>query len=144
MVFSHDGLHDSLTALAAPPYFYESLKREFSIASRNKTSISAINMRLTSFLPVFEHGIVTFSHIARKEFRLEDHLSRMSHSVFIALIQTDEEIAIQIIQRLISRWTLEGTPDVNIMFAICQRKDDESPLDFLSRLDETKLQSFEF
>jgi GGDEF domain-containing protein len=136
MVFSHDGLHDSLTALAAPPYFYESLKREFSIASRNKTSISAINMRLTSFLPVFEHGIVTFSHIARKEFRLEDHLSRMSHSVFIALIQ--------IIQRLISRWTLEGTPDVNILFAICQRKDDESPLDFLSRLDETKLQSFEF
>ena len=144
MVFSHDGLHDSLTALAAPPYFYESLKREFSIASRNQTPVSAINMRLTSELPVYEHGIVTFSHIARQSFRLEDHLTRMSHSVFIALLQTDELVAIQVVQRLISRWALEGTQDVGILFAICQRSNNESPLDFLHRLDEVELQSLTF
>ena len=46
MVFSHDGLRDSLTHLAAPPYFYESLRRELISAQRDRRKFSLLRLQL--------------------------------------------------------------------------------------------------
>lgn len=93
MVFSHDGLHDSLTALAAPPYFYESVKREFSLSNRDQIPISGVVLRLSSKFPIYDHTIVSFAHMASQTFRLEDYLGRLSYSVFAVLLRADEKIA---------------------------------------------------
>ena len=44
MTFSHDGLRDSLTHLAAPPYFYENLRRDLATAERNRSQIKSIEI----------------------------------------------------------------------------------------------------
>ena len=40
MSFAHDGLHDDLTRLAAPPHYYEILRREIALANRNSTELA--------------------------------------------------------------------------------------------------------
>ena len=47
MTFSHDGIRDSLTHLAAPPYFYENLRRELGTAERNKSELSLIRFLIS-------------------------------------------------------------------------------------------------
>ena len=46
MTFSHDGLRDSLTHLAAPPYFYENLRRDLATAERNKSRVTLIRFQI--------------------------------------------------------------------------------------------------
>ena len=46
MTFAHDGLRDSLTHLAAPPYFYENLRRDLATAERNKSRLTLIKLIL--------------------------------------------------------------------------------------------------
>lgn len=54
MIFAHDGLHDSVTRLAAPPLFYESLKREISLVGRNGFELTLIRIILESTEPITE------------------------------------------------------------------------------------------
>ena len=54
MIFAHDGLHDSVTRLAAPPFFYESLKREISLVGRNGFELTLIRIILESTEPITE------------------------------------------------------------------------------------------
>jgi hypothetical protein len=42
MSFAHDGLHDQLTRLSAPPHFYEILRREIALTNRNFTDLKLI------------------------------------------------------------------------------------------------------
>ena len=44
--FSHDGLRDSLTYLAAPPLFYEYLRRELAAAHRNRTELALLQFNI--------------------------------------------------------------------------------------------------
>jgi hypothetical protein len=46
MTFSHDGLRDSLTHLAAPPYFYENLRRDLATAQRNRSKLTLIRFQM--------------------------------------------------------------------------------------------------
>ena len=46
MTFSHDGLRDSLTHLAAPPYFYENLRRDLATAERNRSRVTLIRFQI--------------------------------------------------------------------------------------------------
>lgn len=62
MTFSHDGLRDSLTHLAAPPYFYENLRRENDWASL-ASAIIRDNLKDTSILEIscdgFQISLIT-------------------------------------------------------------------------------------
>ena len=92
MVFSHDGLRDSLTRLAAPPFLYESLKREISLAERNESALTAMAFILESDQPIYDYPIVAFSEIASRAIRLEDHVARMGADNFVALISSGVEV----------------------------------------------------
>lgn len=147
MVFAHDGLHDSLTRLAAPPYFYESLQREISIATRSELAISVIryllepthvDAELTSN-PIYEETLIAFADLISHSFRLEDYKARLGEREFVVLIQGSEELALQISQRLIARWAIEGTPDVGIGYSCATYLLGESALEVMNRLDNCKL-----
>ena len=144
MVFSHDGLRDSLTRLAAPPFLYESLKREISLAERNKSALTAIAFTLKSNQPIYDYPIVAFSEIASRAIRLEDHVARMGADNFVALISGGAEVAEQITSRICAQWTLQGVPGISILFAWISHQIGESALDFLNRLDAQDLDKKEF
>ena len=144
MSFSHDGLHDSLTRVAAPPFFYESLKREISLSERNESALTATAFILKSEQPIYEHPIVAFSEIAARGTRLEDHLARMGVNNFVVLITGGVEVAEQITARISAQWTLDGVPGISLHYAWISHKRGESALDFLNRLDahDTETRTF--
>lgn len=144
MVFSHDGLRDSLTRLAAPPFLYESLKREISLAERNESALTAMAFILESDQPIYDYPIVAFSEIASRAIRLEDHVARMGTHNFVALISGGEVVAEQIISRICAQWTLEGVPGISLLYAWISHQRGESALDFLNRLDAQGLDKKEF
>jgi GGDEF domain-containing protein len=147
MVFAHDGLHDSLTRLAAPPYFYESLKREISIATRSESAISVIRYLLEPGAtgselktnPIYEETLIAFADLISHSFRLEDYKARLGEREFVVLIQGNEELSLQISQRLIARWAIEGTPSVGIGYSCATYLLGESALEVMNRLDNCEL-----
>ena len=134
MSFSHDGLHDSLTRLAAPPYFYESLKREISIATRSESTISIIRYLLESS-PIYDETLISFAHLLSLSFRLEDYKARLGEKEFLVLVQGNEVLSQQISQRLIANWAIEGTPDIGIGYSCVTYQAGESALEVMNRLD---------
>ena len=147
MVFAHDGLHDSLTRLAAPPYFYESLKREISIATRSKSAITVIRYQLEpddaesqqETNPIYDETLIAFADLISHSFRLEDYKARLGEKEFVVLIQGNEELSLQISQRLIARWAIEGTPSVGISYSYATYLLGESALEVMNRLDGCEL-----
>ena len=144
MVFSHDGLRDSLTRVAAPPFFYESLKREISLSERSESTITALTLSLISEQPIYDYPIVAFSEIAARALRLEDHIARMGINNFVILITGDNDVAEQICARISSQWTLEGVPGISLHYAWISHQAGESILDFLNRLDGQELKNKTF
>ena len=147
MVFAHDGLHDSLTRLAAPPYFYESLKREISIATRSKSAITVIRYQLEPGAsdsqlktnPIYAQTLIAFADLISHSFRLEDYKARLGEKEFVVLIQGNKELSLQISQRLIARWAIEGTPNIEIGYSYATYLIGESALEVMNRLDGYEL-----
>ena len=147
MVFAHDGLHDSLTRLAAPPYFYESLKREISIATRSKSAITVIRYQLEpddaesqqETNPIYDETLIAFADLISHSFRLEDYKARLGEKEFVVLIQGNEELSLQISMRLIARWAIEGTPNIGISYSYATYLLGESALEVMNRLDGCEL-----
>jgi GGDEF domain-containing protein len=147
MVFAHDGLHDSLTRLAAPPYFYESLKREISVSTRSELVISVIRYLLEPGAaesgmdtnPIYDETLIAFADLISNSFRLEDYKARLGEREFVVLIQGNEDLSLQISQRLIARWAIEGTPSVRIGYSCATYVLGESALEVMNRLDNCEL-----
>ncbi len=147
MVFAHDGLHDALTRLAAPPYFYESLKREISFANRSESTITVIryllepipNNKELTINPIYDESLLAFADLISNSFRLEDYKARLGEREFVVLVQGNEVLSQQISQRLISRWSIEGTPDVGIGYSYATYVLGETALQVMNRLDSSEL-----
>jgi len=144
MVFSHDGLRDSLTRVAAPPFLYESLKREISLSERNQSTITAMTFKLISEQSIYDYPLIAFAEIAARAIRLEDHIARMGQNNFLLLITGDVKVAEQIAARIASQWTLEGIPEIYLHYAWISHEVGESALDFLNRLDGETLKTSSF
>lgn len=144
MVFSHDGLRDSLTHVAAPPYFYESVRREIALSTRNGSQLTAINFQLISEQAIQDYPLISFAEIATRAFRFEDHIGRLGANTFVVLITGGADVAEQITDRVIAQWTIEGVPGISLHYAWITYIDGEECLNFLNRLDSQPLTSKEF
>jgi GGDEF domain-containing protein len=144
MVFSHDGLRDSLTRVAAPPFFYESLKREISLSERSESTITAVTFKLISEQAIYDYPLIAFTEIAGRALRLEDHIARMGTNNFVVLITGDNYVAEQVCARISSQWTLEGIPGIFLHYAWVSHEAGESALDLLNRLDGQTLKTNSF
>ncbi|CAN2177385.1 hypothetical protein MCEPAE42_00208 [Candidatus Nanopelagicaceae bacterium] len=136
MNFEHDGLHDALTRLAAPPFFYESLRREIAIANRGGTDLTAIRLILESDSPIYDATIISIADLITNSFRFEDAKARLGIVEFGILIYGGEDLASQLCQRLVARWAIEGTPKTVISYAITKYIEGEEAITFINRLDD--------
>jgi len=141
MVFSHDGLRDSLTFLAAPPLFYENLRRDLASSSRNKSHLSLVQFHMVSPKnedlehedpSIYELAIINFSHILKSESRSEDLCARLGRYEFTLIIKANIEVASKIAHRVQNSWS---HPHFRCVAAVVTAKLNESPLEVLNRLD---------
>jgi len=139
MSFAHDGLHDDLTRLAAPPHFYEILRREIALTNRNLIDLTAIRVILNSGMPIYDATLISFADLLSNSFRYEDAKARLGEFEFGILIRGDETLADQLSRRLVSSWKINGTPDSTISHASAFYIKGESAIGFINRLDDQAL-----
>ena len=144
MSFAHDGLHDDLTRLAAPPRYYEILRREIALANRNLTDLTAIRVILKSKAPLYEATLISFADLITNSFRYEDAKARLGEFEFGVLIRGDEALASELSRRLVARWAIEGTLDSNIGYASVNYLPGEAAISFINRLDDQVLTQSDF
>ena len=136
MTFAHDGLHDDLTRLAAPPHYYEILRREIALANRRSHDLTAIRLILNSKAPLYEATLISFADLITNSFRYEDAKSRLGEYEFGVLIHGNEALANQLSTRLIARWAIEGRSDSHISYASARYLPGEPAITFINRLDD--------
>ena len=145
MTFAHDGLRDSFTHLAAPPYLYENLRRELGIAERNKSRISLIKFlikedELSRDIPDshVEAAILSFAEILKVSIRSEDLCARLGRLEFTLILKASQETAISLAERVIKSWERKN---FECRYAVLAVHVGESPLEILNRLDNQELQA---
>jgi GGDEF domain-containing protein len=152
MTFSHDGLRDSLTHLAAPPYFYENLRRELGTVERNKSQLSLIRFLISKNETVirdseseiesadsyYEVAIISFAEILKASIRSEDLCARLGQLEFTLILKGSSEIATSLAERVLHSWIFEG---FGCHYSVLTVSSGESPLEILNRLDGQELRS---
>jgi GGDEF domain-containing protein len=136
MSFAHDGLHDDLTRLAAPPHYYEILRREIALANRKSHDLTAIRLILNSKAPLYEATLISFADLITNSFRYEDAKARLGEYEFGVLIHGNQALANQLSTRLIARWAIEGRSDSHISYASARYLPGEPAITFINRLDD--------
>jgi GGDEF domain-containing protein len=144
MTFSHDGLRDHLTHLAAPPYFYENLRREISSAARNKSHLALVRFLLiphngkseTIAESEYELAILGFAEIIKASTRGEDLCARLGKSEFTLILKAENRIACDLAERVLHLW--EAT-FYRCHYSVLSVNPSESPLEILNRLDNQPL-----
>lgn len=153
-MYSHDGIRDSLTHLAAPSLFYEELRRELSRARRAQEPISVIRLVLApDDLPLHdfevdsyfecEGQVISFAQMLTLHSREEDVCARMGELEFACILHGPEEASQSFLSRISLKWregeTLRNESHGGIFLrletASLVSEIGESALDFLNRLD---------
>jgi GGDEF domain-containing protein len=141
MTFSHDGLHDSLTHLAAPPYFYENLRRELASIEREKTRLSLIKFLITSndsqrTDSEYESAILSFAEVLKASIRSEDLCARLGRLEFTLVLRGAVDVAESLAERVLKAWAEDN---FLCQFSTIAVKSGESSLEILNRLDNQEL-----
>lgn len=129
-MISHDGIKDSLTLCASPPYFYESLNREIALVARNGGVFSLVRIVL-QFSSDYEFKIMEFSHVLKNLTRDEDLIARLGELEFTILLRGEEREAATFRKRISLHYEneiIKGISQVTVLKG-------ESALGILSRLD---------
>ena len=154
MIYSHDGLRDSLTQLAAPTLLYEELRRVLARAAREGYPISLVRFVFASAnrlqgnsdvdsLWNFEDEILRFAHVLTRLSRGEDVCARMGEVEFVCLIRGIDEATQSFISRILLAWLEENLLQVTgrpihrarVEVSSLASKVGEGALDILARLD---------
>jgi GGDEF domain-containing protein len=143
MTFSHDGLRDSLTHLAAPPYFYENLRRDLATAQRNKSQVSLVRFQLfpIGIIEVeresqYEVSILAFAELMKASIRSEDLCARLGRYEFTVILRTDEKVAQVLMRRILREWKSDCFACKAASIPAIR---GESSLEILNRLDNQEL-----
>ena len=150
MTFSHDGLRDSLTMLAAPPYFYENLRRELATAERNRSRFTLIRFQLfprdeqasiASEESQYELAILSFAEVLKTSVRAEDLCARLGRFEFTVILRASSAVAESLTTRVVTSWSShqEWSKTTICKSAIVTAKIGESSLEILNRLDNQEL-----
>lgn len=117
-MYSHDGIRDSLTNLAAPPFFYEELGRGLSRVTRHGGQLSLVRFVLSaraehnSVDPIPESDdldIVMFTDVLVRLSRAEDLCARIGEKEFVVLLCASESVAQSYIKRVSKQWQTSNT-----------------------------------
>jgi GGDEF domain-containing protein len=142
MTFSHDGLRDSLTHLAAPPYFYENLRRDLATAERNKSRLTLIRFQIFPSNPTveeeshYEVAILSFAELLKASCRAEDLCARLGRFEFTLILRAGRDVAQSLTQRVLGQWQSE---EFTCKSSFIAASSGESSLEILNRLDNEEL-----
>lgn len=149
MTFSHDGLRDNATHLAAPPYFYENLKREIHTFQRNRKPFALQRFVLEPASDIaeterdeflssenIESAAIEFSRIIESTLRREDLCARLGVSEFVLLVKGNLDLVQLLSDRISSRWSDNGWKCLRSFTFVTE---GDSTLELLHRLDEATL-----
>ncbi len=158
-------MRDSLTNLAAPPLFYEELRREIAKKSRSGEGLQVLRIQLNEIqvsqgvpkdnspinfeknsdfnsatMPDFEHDreILKFAQILSSSTRGDDVCARMGQKEFLVLFSGGALDIKIFITRIVTQWSKRKRNHILVSSSLlaCSK---ESPLDFLNRLDLERL-----
>ena len=113
--YSHDGIRDSLTQLAAPTLFYEELRRELARSNRGQETICLVRFVLQPSDPkavvdlldldsLYEDAILSFAQTLTRLCREEDLCARMGELEFVSILHGAEVSARRLIARISESW----------------------------------------
>jgi diguanylate cyclase (GGDEF)-like protein len=142
MTFSHDGLRDSLTHLAAPPYFYENLRRDLATAERNKSRLTLIRFQIFPSIRSsdeeshYEVAILSFAELLKANCRAEDLCARLGRFEFTLILRAGRDVALSLTERVLQQWQSEEYTCKSSCIAATL---GESSLEILNRLDNEEL-----
>lgn len=136
---SHDGVHDSLTYLAAPSFFYEILYREIARANREHSPLMLFRFTLQCQVvglvqSEYELSIINFARAVAGLTRDSDVTARVGRFEFFTLLPVAKNQGIGFIDRLIQTW---GDQDFLITHSFAEYQAHETLLDLLNRLHLT-------
>jgi GGDEF domain-containing protein len=126
---SHDGRHDSLTNLLAPPLYYQEMARELARFQRSAIELCAIRLELPAKASVEE--IVAFADALSNNARAEDLIARTGQFEFALLVRGD----LSVVEKFIARIDFE----IEISYACVAPIAGEVTLELLNRLDQIEL-----
>lgn len=136
---SHDGVHDSLTYLAAPTFFYEILHREIAKANRDNSPLMLFRFTLQCQVvglakSQYELTIINFARAVSRLTRDSDVTARVGRFEFFTVLPVARKQGISFINRLTQLW---GNQDFLITHSAAEYKAEDTLLDLLNRLDST-------
>lgn len=134
---SHDGIHDALTFLPAPAYFYEYLYREIAIIERSREPLTLMRLVITPKVedgPIanYEISIINFAKALNRSIRQSDLASRIGRYEFLLAINSFHEAPAEISERIFSIWRDE---EFTFSYSAAQYIEGERALSLLGRLD---------
>jgi len=145
-MYSHDGLKDSLTNLAAPPFFYEELRRGLSRVARSDDQLSLIRLVLSvhtdddlaeTMTCPDDLEILQFADILARLSRVEDLCARIGEKEFIVLLYGGESVAEGYVERILKE--LRTLNDVRLGVSHSSSRVGQSALELLQDLDHEPL-----
>lgn len=161
-MYSHDGIRDALTQLAAPPLLYEELRREIARAKRANERVGLVRLVLASknsklearedsSASSFQEIIVNFAHCLARLSRDEDICARMGEREFLCLLHGKEESLKTYVARIVADWSDSNNHLTRHADSAAWKLDvaslvsypGENALELLNRLDQEILISYE-
>ena len=136
---SHDGIHDALTFLPAPAYFYEYLYREIAIIERSREPLTLVRLVITpkSESPVinsYEISIINFAKALNRSIRQSDLAARIGRYEFVLAVNSFQEAPMEIAGRIFSIWRDE---EFTFSYSSAQYIEGDRALSLLGRLDSS-------
>ena len=145
-LFSHDGIHDSQTHLAAPSYFYEILQHEIASSNRTGNAFSLIRVIFRKANTVAAESnyvnaadILYFSEALKDLTRKQDCVARTGVNECVILVREDKSNVESLLTRLISAQLLTVENSLTVQAAAVEYSGGEKALTLLNRLDTVAL-----
>jgi GGDEF domain-containing protein len=146
-LFSHDGIHDSQTHLAAPTYFYEQLKQEIALSDRTGEMFSLIRIIFNRSNCKGESiedkigaaDILYFSEALKDLTRKQDCVARVGVNECVILVRARKSNVESLLSRLLLSHKLTVENSLQISCSTVEFSPGEKALTILNRLDAMNL-----
>jgi GGDEF domain-containing protein len=134
---SHDGIHDALTFLPAPSYFYEHLYRQIAIIERSREPLTLIRLMITPINEIhgvcdYEISIINFAKALNRSIRQSDLASRIGRYEFLVAINAFPDAPAEIPGRIYSLWRDE---EFTFSYSSATHIEGEKSVSLLERVD---------
>lgn len=138
---SHDGIHDALTFLPAPAYFYEYLYREIAIIERSGEPLTLIRLMITpkhssGSIANYEISIINFAKALNRSIRQSDLAARIGRYEFLLAVNAYGQVPQGISDRVFSLWRDE---EFTFSYSSSQYIKGDGALSLTERLDSQKV-----